>query len=63
MESVHCGVDDLDDTVAAFREAGVRLRSEIIEGVGGRQVIIDDPSGNPVEFFSPTLEEARLEPS
>lgn len=56
-------VDDLDDTVAALREDGVRLRSEIIEGVGGRQVIVEDPSGNPIELFSPTRAEARLEPS
>ena len=56
-------VDDLDRTVAAFREAGVRFRSAIIGGVGGRQVIVEDPSGNPVELFSPTREEARLEPS
>ncbi len=56
-------VDDLDSTAAALREAGVRFRSGIIEGVGGRQVIVEDPSGNPVELFSPTREEARLEPS
>ena len=40
--------------------AGVRLRSGIIEGVGGRQLIVDDPSGNPVELFSPTRGDARL---
>lgn len=56
-------VDDLDVTAAALRNAGVRFRSGIIEGVGGRQVIVEDPSGNPVELFSPTLEGARLEPS
>lgn len=56
-------VGDLDVTAAALRNAGVRFRSGIIEGVGGRQVIVEDPSGNPVELFSPTLEEARLEPS
>ena len=56
-------VDDLDGTAAALREAGVRLRSGIIEGVGGRQVIVEDPSGNPVELFSPTRDEARLEES
>lgn len=53
-------VDDLDDTVAALQQAGVRLRSPVIEGVGGRQVIVEDPSGNPVELFSPTRDEARL---
>jgi len=35
----------------------------IVEGVGGRQIIVDDPSGNPVELFGPTIDEARLHPS
>jgi len=52
-------VDDLDGTVAAMRAAGVRLRSEVIQGVGGRQVIVEDPSGNPVELFSPAQEGER----
>jgi catechol 2,3-dioxygenase-like lactoylglutathione lyase family enzyme len=56
-------VDDLDDTAAALREGGVRFRSGLIEGVGGRQLIVEDPSGNPVELFSPKREEARLERS
>jgi catechol 2,3-dioxygenase-like lactoylglutathione lyase family enzyme len=54
---------DLDSRVTALREAGVPFRSGIIEGVGGRQVIVEDPSGNPVELFSPTREEATLESS
>jgi catechol 2,3-dioxygenase-like lactoylglutathione lyase family enzyme len=54
-------IDDLASTAAALQKAGVRFRSGIIEGVGGRQVIVEDPSGNPVELFSPTREEARLE--
>jgi catechol 2,3-dioxygenase-like lactoylglutathione lyase family enzyme len=56
-------VDDLDGFATALRAAGAHFRSPIIEGVGGRQLIIEDPSGNPVELFSPTREEARLEPS
>ncbi len=56
-------VDDLETAAATLRSAGVRFRSGIIEGVGGRQVIVEDPSGNPVELFCPTLPEARLEPS
>lgn len=56
-------IDDLDRAVSALEEGGIRLRSPIIEGVGGRQVIVEDPSGNPVELFSPTRDEARLEPS
>jgi catechol 2,3-dioxygenase-like lactoylglutathione lyase family enzyme len=56
-------VGDLDGSVAALRAAGIRFRSEIIEGVGGRQVIVEDPSGNPVELFSPKREEGRPDPS
>lgn len=56
-------VDDLDRSAADLRAAGAHFRSPIIEGVGGRQVIVEDPSGNPVELFSPTREEARLESS
>jgi hypothetical protein len=55
-------VADLDGQAAALRSAGVRFRSGILEGVGGRQVIVEDPSGNPVELFSPAREEARLAP-
>ncbi len=54
-------VDDIDATVARLREAGVAFRNEIVDGVGGRQIIAEDPSGNPVEIFQPTRPEARLE--
>jgi predicted enzyme related to lactoylglutathione lyase len=47
-------VDDLDGAVADLRAAGVHFRSGIIEGMGGRQLIVEDSSGNPVELFSPT---------
>jgi len=53
-------VDDLDRSAEALRAAGAHFRSPIIEGVGGRQVLVDDPSGNPVELFSPLRDEARL---
>jgi catechol 2,3-dioxygenase-like lactoylglutathione lyase family enzyme len=54
-------VTDLDGMVKRLRGDGVRFRSEIITGVGGRQIIADDPSGNPVELFEPTRPEARLQ--
>jgi catechol 2,3-dioxygenase-like lactoylglutathione lyase family enzyme len=54
-------VTDLDSMVQRLRGDGVRFRSEIITGVGGRQIIADDPSGNPVELFEPTRPEARLQ--
>jgi catechol 2,3-dioxygenase-like lactoylglutathione lyase family enzyme len=44
-------VDDLDAEVERLRAAGARFRSDLIEGVGARQVVLDDPSGNPVEIF------------
>lgn len=47
-------VDDLAAEVENLRAAGVSFRSDIITGVGGRQVLIDDPSGNPVELFEST---------
>jgi catechol 2,3-dioxygenase-like lactoylglutathione lyase family enzyme len=53
-------VDDIATVLRQLREAGVHFRSEIIEGVGGRQAIIEDPSGNPVELFEPGRPEARL---
>jgi catechol 2,3-dioxygenase-like lactoylglutathione lyase family enzyme len=56
-------VPDLEATAAALRTAGVHFRNDIITGVGGKQVLIDDPSGNPVELFEPILPEARLSPS
>ncbi|HET7631370.1 MAG TPA: VOC family protein [Gemmatimonadaceae bacterium] len=53
-------VEDLDAVVARLRSAGVKFRNEIVTGVGGRQVIVEDPSGNPVELFEPSLREAKL---
>jgi len=38
----------------------VRFRNVVVTGVGGKQIIVDDPSGNPVELFQPTIAEARL---
>jgi catechol 2,3-dioxygenase-like lactoylglutathione lyase family enzyme len=53
-------VDDLEAEIARLNQAGVTLRSRLIEGIGGRQVLVADPSGNLVELFQPTREEARL---
>lgn len=54
-------VDDLAATVARLRQAGARFRNEIVAGVGGKQIILEDPSGNPIELFQPLIAEARLE--
>lgn len=53
-------VDDLAAKVDAMRRSGAHFRNEIVRGVGGNQIIVDDPSGNPVELFEPTVPEARL---
>jgi catechol 2,3-dioxygenase-like lactoylglutathione lyase family enzyme len=52
-------VGDLGSLADALCAAGVRLRSGVIEGVGGSQVIVEDPSGNPVELFCPAPREAQ----
>jgi catechol 2,3-dioxygenase-like lactoylglutathione lyase family enzyme len=50
---IHLVVDDLDGQVARLKGAGCRFRSDIIQGVGGRQILLEDPSGNLVELFEP----------
>jgi tRNA-Thr(GGU) m(6)t(6)A37 methyltransferase TsaA len=54
-------VDDLDAIVARLRESGARFRNDIVTGVGGKQILLEDPSGNPVELFEPLRPEARLD--
>jgi catechol 2,3-dioxygenase-like lactoylglutathione lyase family enzyme len=55
-------VTDLEAAVARLRQAGAHFRNNIVTGVGGKQIIVDDPSGNPIELFEPILSEARLNP-
>jgi tRNA-Thr(GGU) m(6)t(6)A37 methyltransferase TsaA len=54
-------IEDLEGAVAGLRAAGTRFRNEIVNGVAGKQILIEDPSGNPVELFEPTRAEARLD--
>jgi len=54
-------VDDLDAKVNQLRKADVHFRNDIVTGVGGKQIIVEDPSGNPVELFQPTRNEARMD--
>jgi len=54
-------VDDLGAKVNELRKAGVVFRNEIVNGVGGKQIIVNDPSGNPIELFQPIIGEARLD--
>ena len=50
---IHFIVEDIGAEVARLRAAGVRFRSEIVTGPGGKQIVLDDPSGNPIELFQP----------
>jgi catechol 2,3-dioxygenase-like lactoylglutathione lyase family enzyme len=51
-------VADLAVTVDELRKAGVHFRNAIVTGVGSRQIVLDDPAGNPIELFEPILPEA-----
>ena len=44
-------VDDIEAVVASMRKAGINFRNDIISGVGGKQILAEDPSGNPIEVF------------
>src|SRR5437762_14009616 len=50
---IHFIVDDIEAEVVRLRAAGVRFRNDIISGPGGKQIVLDDPSGNPIELFQP----------
>ena len=50
---IHFLVDDIDTEVAQLRDAGARFRNDIVEGPGGKQILLQDPSGNVVELFQP----------
>jgi catechol 2,3-dioxygenase-like lactoylglutathione lyase family enzyme len=54
-------VEDLEALVDTLKAAGAHFRNDIVVGVGGNQTIVDDPSGNPIELFQPTIAEARLD--
>lgn len=53
-------VEDLAAVVQHLRQQGARFRNDIVMGVGGKQILLEDPSGNLVELFEPTIPEARL---
>jgi catechol 2,3-dioxygenase-like lactoylglutathione lyase family enzyme len=50
---IHVIVDDIESEVERLRSAGLTFRNDIVTGPGGRQILIDDPSGNPIELFQP----------
>jgi catechol 2,3-dioxygenase-like lactoylglutathione lyase family enzyme len=46
-------VSDIDQVVQTLRRRGAHFRNEIVDGVAGRQILVEDPSGNPIELFEP----------
>jgi catechol 2,3-dioxygenase-like lactoylglutathione lyase family enzyme len=50
---IHLIVDDIENEVDRLRNAGGTFRNEVIEGPGGKQILLQDPSGNVVELFQP----------
>jgi catechol 2,3-dioxygenase-like lactoylglutathione lyase family enzyme len=53
-------IDDIEGAVARLREHGVHFRNDILTGIGGKQILVEDPAGNPVELFQPIIPEAKL---
>ncbi len=53
-------VVDLEASIEELKKNGARFRNNMVTGIGGKQVIIEDPSGNPVELFEPIHPEAKL---
>lgn len=56
---VHLILDDFDGTVERLRAAGVRFRTDVVSGPGGRQILLADPAGNLVELFEPAQGSGR----
>jgi catechol 2,3-dioxygenase-like lactoylglutathione lyase family enzyme len=50
---IHLLVDDIHSEVERLGAAGVRFRNEVVKGPGGAQILLEDPSGNPIELFQP----------
>ena len=53
-------VKNLSDIVEKLKSKGVHFRNDIVTGIGVKQIIVEDPSGNPIELFEPILSEAYL---
>ena len=56
---IHFIVDDITAEVDRLAGAGVKFRNDIISGPGGRQILLDDPAGNPIELFQPAAAERK----
>jgi catechol 2,3-dioxygenase-like lactoylglutathione lyase family enzyme len=56
---IHFVVDDIAAEVERLRKVGVQFRSDLVKGPGGIQIVLDDPSGNPIELFQPARAESK----
>jgi len=56
---IHLVVDDLDGMIPKLRSAGCSFRNDVVQGVGGKQILLEDPSGNLVELFQPNTPDYR----
>jgi catechol 2,3-dioxygenase-like lactoylglutathione lyase family enzyme len=56
---IHLIVDDIDAEVSRLRDAGAPFRNDLLEGPGGKQILLQDPSGNVVELFQPATAPVR----
>ena len=54
---IHFVTADLDSEIARLKGAGVRFRNDIVSGPGGRQILLEDPSGNLIELFQPAAKQ------
>jgi catechol 2,3-dioxygenase-like lactoylglutathione lyase family enzyme len=52
--------NDIEEMVDRLRAHNARFRNDIVAGIGGKQILLEDPSGNPIELFQPTIAEAKL---
>src|SRR5690242_7689912 len=56
---IHLTVDDLDAAIAKLKAAGSHFRSNVVQGVGGKQMLLEDPAGNLIELFEPNTDADR----
>jgi catechol 2,3-dioxygenase-like lactoylglutathione lyase family enzyme len=56
---IHLVVEDLDAMIVTLKVAGSRFRNEVVQGVGGKQILLQDPSGNLIELFQPNTADYR----
>jgi hypothetical protein len=56
---IHLTVDDLDAAIAKLKVAGSHFRNNVVQGVGGKQILLEYPSGNLIELFEPNTDTYR----